>query len=79
MGRAKIPVTFRDDEELVTMLTSRYGEHGWMWIPNTLHLEALYASENLRDELMANPLCTIDPQPVALSFQNGRNQLVFDC
>ena len=46
MGRAKIPVTFRDDEELVEMLTSRYGPEGWLWIPNTLHLETLYASED---------------------------------
>jgi hypothetical protein len=77
MGRAKIPVTFRDDEELVDMLTSRYGPDGWLWIPNTLHLETLYASENLRDELAANPICTVEPEPVDLKFQNGRHQLVF--
>ena len=77
MGRAKIPVTFRDDEELVEMLTSRYGDGGWLWIPNTLHLETLYASENLRDELAANPICQIDPQQVELKFHNGRHQLAF--
>src|SRR5262245_11417152 len=50
MGRAKIPVTFRDDEELVKMLTSRYGESGWLWIPNTLHLETIFASEDLNEQ-----------------------------
>jgi hypothetical protein len=77
MGRAKIPVTFRDDEELVRMIASRYGEHGWLWIPNTLHLETLYASEDLRDSLATNPVCTIDPTSVELSFKNGQHQLMF--
>jgi hypothetical protein len=78
MGRAKIPVTFRDDEELVHMLSTRYGNHGWLWIPNTLHLEALYASEDLRDELAANPICTVEPRPIELTFQIGRHQLHFN-
>ncbi len=77
MGRAKIPVTFRDDEQLVEMLTSRYGEKGWLFIPNTLHLETLYASEDLREELEAIPLCEIDGPPVELAFLNGRHQLAF--
>jgi hypothetical protein len=77
MGRAKIPVTFRDDEELVDMLTSRYGENGWLWIPNTLHLESLYASEDLRDILTANPICTVEPESVGLTFKNGRHSLRF--
>ena len=77
MGRAKIPVTFRDDEELVSMLTSRYGEKGWLWIPNTLHLETLYASENLRDELAANPICKVESAPIELAFQNGCHALEF--
>lgn len=77
MGRAKIPVTFRDDEQLVEMITSRYGDKGWIFIPNTLHLETLYASEDLREELKANPLCEIDGPPLDLTFLNGRHQLVF--
>ena len=28
-------------------LAGRYGENGWLFIPNTLHLETLYASEDL--------------------------------
>ena len=78
MGRAKIPVTFRDDEELVEMLTGRYGEEGWLWIPNTLHLETLYASESLRDQLAANPNCSIDRQRFELKFKSGRHLLQFD-
>ena len=66
MGRVKIPATFRDDEELFERIAGRYGEKGWVIIPNTLHLETLYASEDLRGELAANPICTIDPEPVEL-------------
>ena len=77
MDRVKIPTTFRDDEELFESIAGRYGEKGWIVIPNTLHLETLYASEDLRDELAANPICTIDPEPVELRFQDGRHQLAF--
>ena len=77
MGRVKIPATFKDDQELFEMIAGRYGEKGWMVIPNTLHLEALYASEDLREALEAHPLCTVDPEPVALTFEDGRHQLAF--
>lgn len=78
MGRAKIPVTLRDDEELFEKLIGRYGEQGWLIIPNTLHLETLYASEDLRDELAANPICEIEPEPIELRFQNSRHRLAFN-
>ena len=58
MGRVKIPATFRDDEELFEKLAWRYGEKGWVIIPNTLHLETLYASPDLGDSLNANPICS---------------------
>ncbi len=77
MGRAKIPPTFRDDEELFERVAGRFGEKGWVIVPNTLHLETLYASDDLREELAANPICAIDPEPVELKFQNGRHQLSF--
>jgi hypothetical protein len=77
MERAKIPPTFRDDEELFQRLADRYGERGWIIIPNTLHLETLYASADLREPLAANRICTVEPQPVELTFQNGRHQLTF--
>jgi len=77
MGRAKIPVTFSNDEELFSRIISRYGEDGWVIIPNTLHLETLYASENLREELEANPICEVEAEPVELTFKDGRHQLAF--
>ena len=78
MGRAKIPATFADDEELLMAIARRYGERRWLFIPNTLHLETLYASEDLADELAAHPLCTVDPEPIELTFCGARHQLVFD-
>jgi hypothetical protein len=77
MERAKIPPTFRDDEELFQRLADRYGERGWIVIPNTLHLETLYASADFRETLETNPICAIEPDPVELTFQNGRHQLTF--
>jgi hypothetical protein len=78
MGRAKIPVTFRDDEELFERLIGRYGEDGWILIPNTLHLGTLYASLNLHVQLEANPVCEVEPEPVKVTFQGGRHQLAFN-
>jgi hypothetical protein len=77
MERAKIPATLTDDQTLVEKLESRYGGERWMFIPNTLHLGELYVSEDLRDEVAANPLCEIDPEPVELTFADGRQQLAF--
>jgi hypothetical protein len=77
MGRVKIPIAFRDDEELFEKLAGRYGDKGWVVIPNTLHLETLYASEDLRDALAANPICEIEPQSIELAFKRGRHQLLF--
>jgi hypothetical protein len=78
MDRVKIPATFHDDAELFERIAWRYGETGWVIIPNTLHLETLYVSEDLRDKIAANPICTIDPEPVELQFRDGRHQLTFD-
>jgi hypothetical protein len=78
MGRAKIPVTFANDEELFQRLIGRYGERGWLIIPNTLHLETLYASTDLHEKLVANPICDVEPQPLELTFRDGRHQLTFE-
>ena len=77
MGRMKIPATLPDDEVLFDKLLQRYGPERWMIIPNTLHLDSLYVSEDLRAEVEANPICQIDPEPVELTFQDGRHQLSF--
>jgi hypothetical protein len=78
MTRGKIPMTFESDEELFEKLAGRYGTERWLIVPNTLHLDTLYASEDLREELSAHPLCTVDPELVELAFRNGQHQLVFD-
>ena len=75
MGRAKIPATLVNDQELVEKIAGRYGDRRWMFIPNTLHLGQLYASLDLREELAAHPLCEVDPESVELTFQEGRHQL----
>jgi hypothetical protein len=77
MIRAKIPISLADDEELVNTLAGRYGDKRWLFIPNTLHLETLYASSDLRDELAAHPLCDVEPTPIELKFAAGRHQLRF--
>jgi len=78
MIRAKIPITLADDKELVETLAGHYGANRWLFIPNTLHLETLYASVDLREELAAHPLCTVEPEPVELKFSSGRHQLMFE-
>jgi hypothetical protein len=78
MESVKLPMAFSDDEELFTRLAERYGEHGWLVIPNTLHLETLYASPDLREALEANPICSVEPTPVEVTFSNGRHHLKFD-
>ena len=77
MQRAKIPATFPDDETLVRRIRERYGLLRWMFIPNTLHLEHLFVSEDMRQEIEAHPKCEIMSEPFDLTFQNGRHQLDF--
>ena len=77
MQRAKIPATLADDELLISKLRERFGDRRWMFIPNTLHLETLYVSEDLVPEILLNPLCKADPDPVPLGFYDGRHQLKF--
>lgn len=77
MGRVKIPVAFKDDQELFETIAGRYGDHGWLVIPNTLHLETLFASDDLRAALEANPICEIDPEPIEVTFKDGRHQFAF--
>jgi len=78
MERMKIPATLETDEALIRCIADRYGEERWLHIPNTLHLEHLYASADLRPELEAHPKCTVDPVPVELGFTPaGRHTLSF--
>ena len=79
MRRMAIPCTLRDDREVVERMTERYGENGWIFIPNTLHLENLYASTDLATTLEGNPRCKVDHKPIPLTFNaEGRLELTFD-
>jgi hypothetical protein len=77
MQTVKTPMAFRNDEELFARLAERFGEDGWIVIPNTLHLETLYASPDLREFLEANPICSVDPNPLGVTFRDGRHRLMF--
>ena len=75
MIRAKIPATLADDQAVIETIERRYGARRWMFIPNTLHLETLYVSEDLAGELRSGGRCGIDPAPVEVTFRGGRLQL----
>jgi hypothetical protein len=77
MERAKIPMTFATDEELITTIARRYGDRRWLFIPNTLHLDTLYASEDLAAELNRHPLCEVDSQPIELPLHKGKLGIAF--
>ena len=78
LGRGKIPLTLDDDEVLVRTLQERFGGARWMWIPDTLHLQTLFVTPDLCDELRRHAGCRVEEDPVALAFVNGRHQLRFE-
>ena len=75
MQRMAIPCTLKDDEELIGKISERFGNNRWMFIPNTLHLEKIFVSEDLAKELQGHPRCRVSPTPTPLSFSNGRLSL----
>ena len=75
MDRAKIPVTLADDEQVIDKMRERYGDERWIFIPNTLHLEKLFASEDLCEELAKQSICLVDSRSVGLTFKDGQLQL----
>ncbi|MEI6280075.1 MAG: DUF2088 domain-containing protein, partial [Verrucomicrobiae bacterium] len=72
MRRMAIPCTLRDDEEVVARIRERFGDDGWMFIPNTLHLESLYCSEDIAAALRGHPRCRVSGSPVPLLFREGK-------
>jgi hypothetical protein len=72
MRRMAIPCTLRDDEEIVALLRGRYGDRGWMFIPNTLHLETIYGSEDVATELRGQERCHVEDAARDLEFRDGR-------
>ena len=75
MRRMAIPCTLQDDEEVVARIRERFGDSGWMFVPNTLHLETLHCSEDLAAELRNHPRCLVADSPVPLEFRQGRMSL----
>ena len=75
MQRMAIPCTLKDDEELIEKIRERFGNNRWIFIPNTLHLEKIFVSEDLAKELQGHPRCRVSPTPTPLSFSNGRLSL----
>ena len=72
MRRMAIPCTLDNDEEVVRRIRERFGDSGWMLVPNTLHLETLYCSEDIAEKLRSHPRCAVAGSPVPLAFRDGR-------
>ena len=71
--RAKVPMVLEDDREaLETAVRCNWGvppeETRFVRIPNTLHLEYLYVSENLVDEVLQNADAEVVGDPEELRF-----------
>jgi hypothetical protein len=77
MERAKIPATLPDDESLVRVIRERYGDAGWLFIPNTLHLDTMYATPDLAEQLRGIATCEVVGEPATLRFEQGRHTLRF--
>jgi len=75
MQRMAIPCTLADDRELFAKISGRYGEKRWMLIPNTLHVEKIFVSADLAQELRQHPRCQVAPSPTPLTFVQGRLSL----
>ena len=75
MQRMAIPCTLQDDAELIQKIRERFGDSRWMLIPNTLHLEKIFVSEDLAKELRGHPRCRVSSTPTPLTFSNGRLSL----
>jgi len=75
MQRMAIPCTLKDDETLVAQIRQRYGDQRWMLIPNTLHVEKIYVSEDLAKDLRDHSKCQVSTRPTPFSFSQGRLSL----
>jgi hypothetical protein len=75
MQRMAIPCTLQDDAELIQKIRDRFGDNRWILIPNTLHLEKIFVSEDLAKELRGHPRCRVSSTPTPLTFSNGRLSL----
>tara|TARA_B100000963_G_scaffold142331_2_gene123893 strand:- start:1508 stop:2254 length:747 start_codon:yes stop_codon:yes gene_type:complete len=79
MRRMAIPCTLQNEQEVFRRMSERYGEHRWMFIPNTLHLETLFVSSDLANELADDENCEVSPDIITLDFDSrGRHRLKFN-
>lgn len=82
IDRAKVPMVMESDEDaLKAAVRCNWGvppeETRFVRIPNTLHLEYLYVSENLVDDVLENGLEVVG-DPVELGFDDEGNLLPFE-
>jgi len=75
MQRMAIPCTLKDDQELIEKIMDRYGNKRWMFIPNTLHVERIFVSGDLAQELKSHPRCLVATTPTQMTFTQGRLSL----
>ena len=75
MQRMAIPCTLKDDQELIEKIEERFGNKRWMLIPNTLHVERIFVSQDLVQELKKNSRCLVASTPTQLTFTQGRLSL----
>lgn len=76
--RAKVPMVLANDEEaLEAAVRCNWGvppeETRFVRIPNTLHLEHLYVSENLVDEVLESGDAEVVGEPAELEFDDAGN------
>ncbi len=78
LERAKVPMVLENDREtLEAAIRCNWGvppgETRFVRIPNTLHLEYLYVSENLIDEVLQNADAEVVSEPEDLRFDTDGN------
>ncbi|MGI9455180.1 MAG: hypothetical protein ACR2NU_01380, partial [Aeoliella sp.] len=78
MERIKMCHVAGDDEDAIRWCRERSGDERWLLIPNTLHLDSIWASEGLRDELTEHQKCEVNEATVEAEFVEGRLELEFD-
>lgn len=75
MDRIKMCHVAKDDEAAFDWCANRSGTDRWLVVPNTLHLDSIYASEGLIDELGSRLNCYAEEEPVEATFADGQLQL----
>ncbi|MDF2725392.1 MAG: hypothetical protein K0Q59_5069, partial [Paenibacillus sp.] len=83
VARAMIPMSFRHDRELVeqaifALKAAQPQDVRLLIMPNTLHLDELYVSAPIYEELRTVPACEAQGEPFALSFDGAGKLLLPD-